>query len=73
MSLESYGRGVTFICPNVFEIPYGFKLILKIMRLSTNHSGRSHEVLQRLIEMIQIIRCWKYIKEAQLFHVEHAL
>ena len=38
--LESYERGATFICCNVFEIPYGFKLILKIVRMTTGGSSR---------------------------------
>ena len=38
--LESYGQGATFICWNIFEIPYSFKLILKIVRRRTSDSGR---------------------------------
>ena len=58
---------------NVFEIPYGFKLILKIVRWTTSGNGRfSQKIYKPLVGMIQTIRRWKDIDEAQLFHVEHA-
>ena len=57
-----------------FEISYGFKLILKIVRRTTIASGRFLQIFYKpLIEMIQTIRHWKDIDEAQLFHVEHSL
>ena len=74
MSLESYGQGATFICRNGFEIPYGFKLILKIVRRTTSGSGRfSRNFYKPVVEMIQMICRWKDIDETQLFHVEHSL
>jgi hypothetical protein len=72
--LESYGRGATFICRNVFEIPYGFKLILKMVRRTTGGSGRFSAIFYKpLVGMIQMIRRWKDIDETQLFHVERSL
>ena len=74
MSLESYGQGATFICRNGFEIPYSFKLIFKIMRRTTSGSGRcSRNFYKPLVGMIQMIRRWKDIDEAQIFHVEYSL
>ena len=74
MSLESYGQGATFICRNGFEIPYGFKLILKMVWRMTSGSGHFSQIFYKpLVEMIQMIRRWKDIDEAQLFHVEHSL
>ena len=73
MSLEIYGQGATFTCRNGFEIPYSFKLILKIVRRTTSGSGRfSRNFCKPLVEMIQMIRRWKDIDEAQLFYVEHS-
>ena len=74
MSLESYGQGATFICRNGFEIPYSFKLILKIVRRTMSDSGRFSRIFYKpFVEMIQMICCWKDINETQLFHVEHSL
>ena len=59
---------------NVFEITYGFKLILKIVRRMMSGSRRfSRNFCKPLVGMIQMIRRWKGIDEAQLFHVEHSL
>ena len=74
MPLESYGRGATFICRNYFEIPYDFKLILKMVRRTTSGSGRFFTIFYKpLVGMMQMIRHWKDIDEVQLFHVEHSL
>ena len=40
MSLESYGHGATSTCRNGSEIPYSFKLILKIVWRTMSGSGR---------------------------------
>ena len=57
-----------------FEIPYGFKLILKIVRRTTSGSGRfSQNFYKQVVEMIQMIRRWKDIDDTQLFHAEHSL
>ena len=72
--LEIDGQGATFIYRNGFEIPYSFKLILKIVRRMTSDSGRFSRNFYKLVaEMIQMIRRWKHIDETQLFHVEHSL
>ena len=74
MSLKSYGQGATFTSRNGFEIPYSFKLILKIVWQTTNGSGRFwQKICKPLVGMIQTIRRWKDIDETQLFHVEHSL
>ena len=40
----------------------------------TRGSGRFlRNFYKPLVEMIQIIRRWKDINEAQLFHIEHSL
>ena len=41
---KSYGQGATFICRNGFEIPYSFKLILKIVQRTTSGSGLFREI-----------------------------
>ena len=54
MPLESYRQGATFICRNGFEIPYSFKLILKIVWRTTSGSGRfSRNFYKPVVEMIQ--------------------
>ena len=74
MSLESYGQGAPFICTNGFEIPYSFKLILKIVWQTTSGSRRfSRNFYKSVVEMIQMIFRWKDIDETQLFHVENSL
>ena len=65
MSLESYGQGATFICRNGFEILYGFKLIFKMVRLTTSDSGHfSRNFYKPIIETIEMICRWKDIDEA---------
>ena len=53
MSLEIYGQVTTFICINGFEIPYGLKLILEMVRRTTGSSGRFLRIFYKpLFEMI---------------------
>ena len=66
--LKSYGRGTTFICGNVFEISYGFKLILEIVLRTTSGSGGfSLNFCEPLVEMIQIICRWKELTRRNFF------
>ena len=57
---------------NGFEIPYGFKLILKMVRRTTSDSGRfSQNFYKPIVETIEMICRWKDIDETEVFHVEH--
>ena len=74
MSLEIYGQVTTFICINGFEIPYGFKLILKIVWRTTGGSVRIFVIFSKpLIGIRQTIRRSKDIIEAHLFHIYYFL
>ena len=53
MSLESYEEGTNSTCRNGFEIPYSFKLILKIVWQTISGSGRfSRNFYKPVVEMI---------------------
>ena len=74
ISLKSYGRGATFICFNVFEIPYGFKLISKIVWRTTSGSKRFFAISSKaLVGMKQMTHRWKDIVEAHIFHIYYFL
>ena len=71
MSVESYGQGATFVCRTSFQIPCGFKLILKTVRLPVSDSERIFvNLFKPFIGMMHMIYRWIAIEKEQKTHVD---